>query len=148
MKQFLLYTFILIFISCETNDKSTRNIPDKEKISQNSSQLVIKKSKGLLKCLNKKVEYGNLNRGNIIYQDFYFTNVGLEVVDIVAYESSCNCTNLQVEKLKVKPKDSTKITMVIETHDKTLGNHNVTTTIKTNGQRQFYLLSTTFNLIE
>ncbi|CAN0448754.1 unnamed protein product [Ectocarpus fasciculatus] len=153
-KNYLILLLTILFISCDNSqNKSKTNVQADSKLPVDSTEMYIQdndikeiKTKGLLVCDKSKMEYGVLSKGNDIDQKFNFINTGTEDVEIIAYQASCNCTELKIDDYIVKPNDSTKITMVIETHDKSFGDHTVTATIKTNGQRKFYLLTTNFTL--
>lgn len=142
MKVIIFYSSLLFLFTCSGINQDNKT----SGITTSSKELV--KTNGLLQCATNIVNFGSLTKGEIINQNFDFVNFGSEEVEITAYQASCNCTDLKISEALIAPKDSTKITMIIETHDKSPGEHIVTATIKTNGQRTFYLLTTNFTLID
>jgi len=106
------------------------------------------KSLGYLVCAERMVNYGKINLGDTIKQDFVLVNKGKEDVRILSYKASCNCTSTSLEKKIIPPNDSTVFKMIIETQNKNKGLNEVTTTIETNGKRKFTLLLTRFEIIE
>ncbi|MHA7944852.1 DUF1573 domain-containing protein [Formosa sp. 3Alg 14/1] len=149
MKRILLSVLLFSILSCK------KTVIDKEIVSQESetqqekqinspATKEIKKTEGVLVCEDTKVNYGSIEKGEQLKQNFVMYNRGNEEVELLYYEASCNCTNLKISKTRIKPNDSTIIEMIVETKEKARGKHNVNTILKTNGKRAFYNLSTSF----
>ena len=144
-KKILLFILTIFFMNCTHKEKRKINnepIKEEEKATKNH------KTKGKLYCDNKYINLRDIKRNTLIEQDFVFYNTGKESVELLKYETSCNCTELTISKNIIQPKDSVFIKMVVETKGKKLKNHFVTSTIKTNGETTFYQISVKFNLVE
>jgi hypothetical protein len=108
---------------------------------------VIKKTKGLLVCKKNIVSNLIVKKGDTLSQQFKFINKGIEDVEILEYNPSCNCTEIKLSKTVVKPEDSVFVVMKVDTKDKLIGSDKVNTTLTTNGERKFYFLSVKFEIV-
>mgnify|MGYP006143332289 CR=1 FL=1 len=101
----------------------------------------------MLTCKDKHINFKKIKKDSIIKYNFVFYNTSNESVEILSHEASCNCTELKISKKIISPKDSVSIKMIVETKKKSIGNHIVNSTIKTNGITSFYHLSLKFELV-
>lgn len=132
-----------MLLNCQNNKNSEESI-----IKPKTKEVVeeFQKSSGVLVSNQQHFDYEIIEKGYLIEQDFVFYNTGDQLVQLIEYEASCNCTEIEASKIDIEPKDSVSIKMVVDTKDKHKGQHKVTATLKTNGQRTFYYLSTTFEI--
>lgn len=144
LSQILFFILLTMIVGCKKETENTKN--SNKTATQKTDYIRPIKSMGKLVCENSKVNIGNVKKGQTIQQEFIFVNEGSETVEVLGYEKSCNCTDLRISKSVIKPLDSVSISMHIDTKEKILGEHIVTVTIKTNGQRTFYLLTSNFTL--
>lgn len=107
---------------------------------------LVEKTQGLLVCETIKKDFGKIKKNDLVHQKFTLYNKGTETVTILEFDASCNCTSLEISKKSIQPGDSTIVAMRIETKEKTKGLHVVNATLKTNGKKAFYALSTMFEI--
>lgn len=150
MKLYLLIVSILICTyGC---NKSVKKDTDKHStntaIENNLLKLNNEHINGLLTGKNNIKSYGEIKKGDTIKHTFILVNQGTDTVKVHSYLPSCDCTAVNIENFTIKPSDSIKIDMTVATNEKIIGQHSVTTTLKTTGQRKMHLLRLTFELIE
>ena len=150
MKKLVLSLSLLVVFACKKaiDKKETTQLSDLKKVKKEAikSEPLVKKTHGLLICDTIKKDFGKIKRNDLVHQKFTLHNKGTEMVTIVASDASCNCTSLEISKKSIEPGDSTIVTMRVETKEKTKGLHVVNATLKTNGKRTFYALSTKFEV--
>ena len=134
-----------VHFSCNTKrDKKgvvqvEKNIPsDTQKIST---------TRGILKISKSRIDIGEVKKGDNVTHKFILKNIGTENVSIIDYQTSCNCTGIDVSKNTISPSDSVNITMTIDTKEKSIGGHNIHATLTTDGQRKYYNLELNFILV-
>jgi len=149
MRIYICLLWVFFFVSCQekTTQAKQTEVPNLE-VEQDivDQSHLIKSSKGILHVKKKKIDKGTIKQGTTIQHDYVFHNVGSEEVEIIGYQPSCNCSELKISKFKVSPKDSLMVTMLVETSEKTQGEHKVSAVLKTSGQRTFYDLVLKFSL--
>ena len=143
MKNLIIILSFVILSSCDNKKEQKTNLDHQELI--NNANVI--KTLGFLSVNNLTVDLGDISHKNMIKHKFNLKNEGTENVEVLGYEKSCKCTDLKVDKYIIEPNDEVVIEMHIDTIDKELGNHKITSTIKTNGKRKFYLLTVNFNII-
>lgn len=148
MRKLILSISLLSVFACKKSiDEKKVNVSfyeDKKEIVK--QEPLIEKTQGLLVCDTIKKDFGKIKRNDLVNQKFTLYNKGTEAVSILEFDASCNCTSLDISKKKINPGDSTFVTMRVETKEKTKGMHTVNATLKTNGKRTFYALTTKFEV--
>ena len=114
----------------------------------NSQENIILKNKGTLKINKNRVDIGEVEKGKEIRYRFTIKNIGIEKVDLLRYQTSCNCTKIDVSAKEVSPLDTIFVEMTIDTENKILGKHNVYAVLITNGQQKRYNLELYFTLVD
>ena len=114
----------------------------------NSQENIILKNKGTLKINKNRVDIGEVEKGKEIKYRFTIKNIGIEKVDLLRYQTSCNCTKIDVSAKEVSPLDTIFVEMTIDTENKILGKHNVYAVLITNGQQKRYNLELYFTLVD
>lgn len=100
--------FILIFVvlvgivSCQnTSTKKNKNVLTK------------------IKFLNsKKQDFGKVIKDTIISKTYVYKNIGEKPLILENYTVSCNCTDISFSKKIIKPQESGKIILNLNTQDK------------------------------
>lgn len=137
-----LVFFVFFQLGCskkQTENKSNQ-IVDSVLISDNT--------KGKLICYDKHKNFGVFKIGQRLECPFIFKNSSNESVQIVDWQASCNCTEIQFDKKFINPGDSLKVVMIINTKGKRMGLHSSTVIIKTNGERKFHDIRADFEIKE
>jgi hypothetical protein len=148
MKKLILSLMLLSVFACK---KSIDEKKIKVSFYENKKEIVkqeplVEKTQGILVCDDIKKDFGKIKKNDLVYQKFRLNNIGTETVTILEFDASCNCTSLEISKKSIQPGDSTIVTMKVETKEKSKGLHAVNATLKTNGKRTFYALSTSFEV--
>lgn len=149
---FILATCVFsAYLSCDTNTSKKQIIQTDKKASisdpQANNTQKISRKKGVLKISKSRINIGEIKKGNDVTHKFILKNIGAEEVSIIDYQTSCNCTNIDVSKRTISPSDSVAITMTIDTKEKSIGGHNIHVTLTTDGQRKYYNLELYFALV-
>lgn len=146
-KLILSLSLISVFACKKSIDEKKVNVSfyeDKKKIVK--QEPLVEKTEGFLVCDTIKKDFGKIKKNDLVHQKFTLYNKGTEAVTILESDASCNCTSLDISKKSILPSDSTIVTMRVETKEKANGLHAVNATLKTNGKRTFYALSTKFEV--
>lgn len=138
MDKAVLLILILFLMNCSNQNPEGK----KEKKAIKISNI----SKGKLLCFEKNKRCGIVKSGQIVDCIFLLKNIGTETVKIVYYKASCNCTEVKIDKENIKPEDTLRVRLIIDTKGKFAGPHNSTVILQTNGTRTFYDLWANFEI--
>lgn len=147
----LVACVFLAYLSCDTNTGRKQIIQTEKKVSVSDTQAnnaqKISRTKGVLKISRSRINIGEVKKGDDVTHNFILKNIGTEEVSIIDYQTSCNCTGIDVSKNTISPSDSVAITMTIDTKEKSIGGHNIHAILTTDGQRKYYNLELSFILV-
>jgi len=148
MRKLIVSLSLLVVYACkkDIDEKEVKVSFYEDKKEIVKKEPIVEKSEGILVCDTIKKDYGKIKKNDLVHQKFTLYNKGKETVTILEFDASCNCTSLEISKKNILPSDSTIVAMRVETKDKTKGLHTVNATLKTNGKRTFYALSTSFEV--
>ncbi len=104
----------------------------------------VSSSKGVLSCNDNHVLNGIIRRGDTIVNEFMLYNNSSHAVAIKNVEVSCDCTKFNTSKRVINPRDSVRLTVVIDSKNKNDGEYSIHTILWTDCQLDSYILTSMF----
>jgi hypothetical protein len=98
MKQFILLLFIVVLTSACTTSNSTEG-----------KSTVNKATAPVMTFAKESHDFGQVNEGDKVVYDFFFTNTGKSALIISSAAATCGCTVPEYPKEPVKPGDTASI---------------------------------------
>ena len=95
--------------------------------------------------LNRHIDLGNVSDHELISAQFVVVNDGLDTLYIDGVNPDCNCTQFILGKNQVPPKDSSVLSLYVNTQNK-VGQNTIHTILSANTEERYYDLTMTFNI--
>ncbi len=131
MKQFILLLFIVVLTSACTTSNSTEG-----------KSTVNKATAPVMTFAKESHDFGQVNEGDKVVYDFFFTNTGKSALIISSAAATCGCTVPEYPKKPLAPGKTGIIHVVFNTTGKS-GMQNKTITLTTNtfkGNEELHLV--------
>jgi hypothetical protein len=131
MKQFILLLFIVVLTSACTTSNSTEG-----------KSTVNKATAPVITFAKESHDFGQVNEGDKVVYDFFFTNTGKSALIISSAAATCGCTVPEYPKKPLAPGKTGIIHVVFNTTGKS-GMQNKTITLTTNtfkGNEELHLV--------
>ncbi|GEM_PF-4665700 len=93
--------------------------------------------------LNQHIDLGNVSDHELISAKFIVRNDGLDTLYVDGINPDCNCTQFILGKNPIPPKDSSVLSLYVNTQNK-VGKNTIHTILSANTEERYYDLTMTF----